>query len=77
VRLDGERAGGLHSRAIEALDQRGIADQSLSQGQMAQVAGFAWIPLDISDFPTQHNYGRSSAGSGRAKDGKSLDARFI
>jgi Acetohydroxy acid isomeroreductase, catalytic domain len=29
----------------------------LSEGQEAQVAGFAWIPLDISDFPTRHNYG--------------------
>jgi 3-(3-hydroxy-phenyl)propionate hydroxylase len=29
----------------------------LSQGQVAQVGGFAWIPLDISDFPTRHNYG--------------------
>jgi 2-polyprenyl-6-methoxyphenol hydroxylase-like FAD-dependent oxidoreductase len=24
---------------------------------VAQVAGFAWIPLDISDFPTRHPYG--------------------
>ncbi len=24
---------------------------------MAQVAGFAWIPLDISDVPTRHTYG--------------------
>ena len=55
--LPGSRAGGLHSRTIEALDQRGIADRFLSQGQVAQVAGFAWIPLDISDFPTRHNYG--------------------
>src|SRR5207247_1165036 len=55
--LIGSRAGGLHSRTIEVLDQRGIADRFLSQGQVAQVAGFAWIPLDISDFPTRHNYG--------------------
>ncbi|MDQ4100299.1 MAG: FAD-dependent monooxygenase [Chloroflexota bacterium] len=55
--LAGLRAGGLHSRTIEVLDQRGIADRFLSQGQVAQVAGFAWIPLDISDFPTRHNYG--------------------
>ena len=54
--LTGSRAGGLHSRTIEVLDQRGIADRFLSQGQVAQVAGFAWIPLDISDFPTRHNY---------------------
>src|SRR5713226_6296155 len=55
--LTGSRAGGLHSRTIEVFDQRGIADRFLSQGQVAQVAGFAWIPLDISDFPTRHNYG--------------------
>lgn len=55
--LAGSRAGGLHSRSIEVLDQRGVADRFLSQGQAAQVAGFAWIPLDISDFPTRHNYG--------------------
>src|SRR5258708_27084579 len=54
--LAGSRAGGLHSRTIEILDQRGIADRFLSQGQVAQVAQFAGIPLDISDFPTRHNY---------------------
>jgi 3-(3-hydroxy-phenyl)propionate hydroxylase len=54
--LAGSRAGGLHSRTIEVLDQRGIADRFLSQGQVVQVAGFAWIRLDISDFPTRHNY---------------------
>ena len=31
--LVGSRAGGLHSRTIEVLDQRGIADRFLSQGQ--------------------------------------------
>jgi 2-polyprenyl-6-methoxyphenol hydroxylase-like FAD-dependent oxidoreductase len=55
--LPGSRAGGLHARTIEVLDQRGVADRFLSQGQVAQVAGFAWIPLDISDFPTRHPYG--------------------
>ncbi len=55
--LAGSRAGGLHARTIEVLDQRGIADRFLSQGQVAQVAGFSFIPLDISDFPTRHNYG--------------------
>src|SRR5919112_408059 len=55
--LPGSRAGGLHSRTIEVLDQRGIADRFLSQGTVAQIAGFAWIRLDISDFPTRHNYG--------------------
>ena len=55
--LDGSRAGGLHSRTIEVLDQRGIAGRFLAEGQAMQVAGFAGIPLDISDFPTRHNYG--------------------
>jgi 3-(3-hydroxy-phenyl)propionate hydroxylase len=55
--LAGARAGGLHSRTIEILDQRGIADRFLSRGKIMQVAGFALIPLDISDFPTRHNYG--------------------
>jgi 3-(3-hydroxy-phenyl)propionate hydroxylase len=55
--LIGSRAGGLHARTIEVFDQRGIADRFLSQGQVAQSAGFAWVPLDISDFPTRHNYG--------------------
>jgi 2-polyprenyl-6-methoxyphenol hydroxylase-like FAD-dependent oxidoreductase len=55
--LVGQRAGGLHARTIEVLDQRGIAERFLSQGQVAQVAGFAWIRLDISDFPTRHPYG--------------------
>ena len=53
--LAGSRAGGLHSRTIEVLDQRGIADRFLSQGQVHQVVHFH-IPLDISDFPTRHNY---------------------
>jgi 2-polyprenyl-6-methoxyphenol hydroxylase-like FAD-dependent oxidoreductase len=55
--LTGSRAGGLHARTIEVLDQRGIADRFLSQGQVAQVVRFNMIPLDISDFPTRHNYG--------------------
>jgi 2-polyprenyl-6-methoxyphenol hydroxylase-like FAD-dependent oxidoreductase len=55
--LPGSRAGGLHSRTIEVLDQRGIADRFLSVGQVAQVAAFAGTPLDISDFPTRHPYG--------------------
>jgi len=55
--LAGWRAGGLQSRTIEVLDQRGIAERFLSEGQLAQVHGFAQSRLDISDFPTRHNYG--------------------
>ncbi|HMM41643.1 MAG TPA: FAD-dependent oxidoreductase, partial [Thermomicrobiales bacterium] len=32
------RAGGLHARTIEVLDQRGIADRFLTEGQVAQIA---------------------------------------
>jgi 3-(3-hydroxy-phenyl)propionate hydroxylase len=53
--VTGSRAGGLHARAIEVLDQRGIADRFLSQGKVHQVVHFH-IPLDISDAPTRHNY---------------------
>ena len=55
--LDGSRSGGLHSRTIEVLDQRGIADRFLAEGQAMQVQVYAGVPLDISDFPTRHNYG--------------------
>jgi len=53
--LAGSRAGGLHSRTIEVLDQRGIADRFVSQGQKTPVVRFH-VPLDISDFATRHNY---------------------
>jgi 3-(3-hydroxy-phenyl)propionate hydroxylase len=53
--LAGLRAGGLHARAIEVLDQRGIAERFLSQGQLHQAVYFH-IPLDITDSPTRHNY---------------------
>jgi len=55
--LVGTRAGGLHARTIEVLDQRGVADRFLREGQVTQLAGFAWTRLDISDLPTRHAYG--------------------
>ncbi len=54
--LAGSRAGGLLSRTIEVLDQRGIADRFLAEGQMTQVGAFAGARLDISDVPTRHPY---------------------
>src|ERR1700744_3322490 len=54
--LPGSRAGGLHARTIEVLDQRGVAERFLSQGQVRQVASFGSTRLDISYFPTRHNY---------------------
>jgi 2-polyprenyl-6-methoxyphenol hydroxylase-like FAD-dependent oxidoreductase len=54
--LVGSRAGGFHSRTIEVLDQRGVADRFLAEGQVVQVASFATTVLDMSDFPTRHPY---------------------
>ena len=52
--LAGQRAGGLLSRTIEVLDQRGIADRFVSQGQKHQIAMFAGT--SFSDLPSRHNY---------------------
>ncbi len=55
--IESSRSGGLQARTIEVLDQRGIADRFLAEGKAMQVQAFAGIPLDISDFPSRHNYG--------------------
>ncbi len=52
--LAGSRAGGLHARTLEELDQRGIVERFLAEGQVAQRCGFASIKLDLSDFPSRH-----------------------
>ncbi|MHB8234294.1 MAG: FAD-dependent monooxygenase, partial [Solirubrobacteraceae bacterium] len=54
--LVGSRAGGFHSRTIEVLDQRGVADRFLAEGQVAQAATLGTTVLDMSDFPTRHPY---------------------
>ena len=54
--LVGSRAGGIHSRTIEVLDQRGVADRFLAEGQVFQAAMFGTTVLDMSDFPTRHPY---------------------
>ena len=55
--LAGSRAGGFHARTLEILDQRGIADRFIAEGQTVQTARFGSSALDISDFPTRHPYG--------------------
>ena len=54
--VDGSRASGLHPRSIELLDQRGIADRFVSQGEKHHVVLFAGAVLDASDRPSRHNY---------------------
>ena len=54
--LVGSRAGGFHSRTIEVLDQRGVAERFLAEGQVAQASMIGTTVLDMSDFPTRHPY---------------------
>src|SRR3954467_6106789 len=54
--LADSRAGGIHSRTIEVLDQRGVADRFLAEGQATQAATFGTTVMDMSDFPTRHPY---------------------
>ena len=50
------RAGGMHPRSIEILDQRGMLAPFLAQGQPIQAGHFSNIPLDFSRFATRHPY---------------------
>ena len=50
--VDGSRAGGLLSRTIEVLDQRGIAERFLAAGYNVPALGFAGVVLGVGDFPT-------------------------
>jgi 2-polyprenyl-6-methoxyphenol hydroxylase-like FAD-dependent oxidoreductase len=54
--LESSRAGGLHARTIEVLDQRGIAERFVSQGHKYPIVHFNVNPLNIGDLPTRHNY---------------------
>jgi 3-(3-hydroxy-phenyl)propionate hydroxylase len=53
--LAGARAGGLHARTLEILDQRGVVDRFIAAGKIHPALHFQ-VPLDMSDFPTRHNY---------------------
>ncbi len=54
--LAGSRAGGFHARTLEILDQRGVADRFIAEGQPNGVVLFAMTRLKLSDFPTRHPY---------------------
>ena len=54
--LGDSRAGGIHSRTIELLDQRGVAERFLEAGQTVQVGTFGTTVMDMSDFPSRHPY---------------------
>ena len=50
------RAGGIHARTMELLDQRGLLDGLLAQGRRLDSGHFGGIPLDFSDFPTRYPF---------------------
>ena len=55
LELIGARAGGLHARSLEVLDQRGIAERFIALGKMVQAFQFAGVPLDFGGLPSRHN----------------------
>ena len=69
--LAGSRAGGLHARTIEVLDQRGIAERFLSQGQAMQVAAFA---MSRSTSATSRRATTTGSRSGRSTSSASWPA---
>ena len=54
--LVGMRARGFHSRTVEILDQRGIAERFLAEGQTVPAASFANTSVEVGDLPTRHPY---------------------
>ncbi len=54
--VPGRRAGGLHSRTLEILDQRGVADRFIAEGQKYPALRFHTTNLELTSFPTRHNY---------------------
>ena len=53
--VDGSRAGGLHSRTMEVLDQRGVVERFTSAGQTYPAVGWAQMTLPMDDVPSRHN----------------------
>lgn len=54
--FSGSRAGGLHARTLEVLDQRGVVGRFVAEGSPHPAVGFAYIQLDVGDFPTRFPY---------------------
>jgi 3-(3-hydroxy-phenyl)propionate hydroxylase len=52
-----EARWGSHARTIEVLDQPGVGERFVSQGQVAQVAGVGGVTLDMIHVPTRRPYG--------------------
>ena len=56
-RRSGEsRAGGIHSRTLEVLDQRGVLDRFLAEGELQPVGHFSGLYLDFDESESRHPY---------------------
>ncbi|MRH89319.1 hypothetical protein GFY24_18000 [Nocardia sp. SYP-A9097] len=56
ARTGESRAGGIHARSMEILDQRGLLDRLLPQGRQMQAGHFGGVSLNFADFDTDHPY---------------------
>ncbi|GAA0297662.1 FAD-dependent monooxygenase [Streptomyces polychromogenes] len=50
------RAGGIHSRTLEVLDQRGILDRFLAEGEPQPVGHFSGLYLEFDESESRHPY---------------------
>jgi 3-(3-hydroxy-phenyl)propionate hydroxylase len=50
------RAGALHIRTMEVLDQRGLLDGFLERGRPRQDVHFSGLGIDLSDMATRYPY---------------------
>jgi 3-(3-hydroxy-phenyl)propionate hydroxylase len=50
------RAGGMHSRTLEVLDQRGILDRFLAAGELQGVGHFSGLRLEFDESESRHPY---------------------
>jgi 3-(3-hydroxy-phenyl)propionate hydroxylase len=51
--LDGSRAGGLHVRTLEVLDQRGVAERFAAEGQLHPGFVFSQVFIDFRELPSR------------------------
>jgi 2-polyprenyl-6-methoxyphenol hydroxylase-like FAD-dependent oxidoreductase len=50
------RAGGMHSRTLEVLDQRGVLDRFLAVGELQPVGHFSGLYLEFDESESRHPY---------------------
>ncbi|OIJ88723.1 hypothetical protein BIV25_36225 [Streptomyces sp. MUSC 14] len=50
------RAGGIHSRTLEVLDQRGVLERFLAEGELQPVGHFSGLYLDFDESESRHPY---------------------